>query len=113
MFDWKDYLVFAKSLQTQGEPALRTAVSRSYYAAFCYARNYARDQQQFSPSYSSSDHFNLRDHFRRAGKYEISGKLQRLRQWRNDCDYEDTVQNISSIVESAIKSAEGIIDTLQ
>lgn len=112
VFDWKEYLNLARSLQTQGEASLRTAVSRSYYAAFCYSRNYARDHQKFYPSYETSDHFSVRDHFQRHGKPDIARRLQRLREWRNECDYDDTVYNIVVIVRSAIDSAQKIIDIL-
>ena len=44
MFDWADYLTLAQELATRrsDEAALRPAVSRAYYAAFCQARNVLR-----------------------------------------------------------------------
>jgi hypothetical protein len=54
-FDWREYLVLARWLQTNTPPGMteegarRCAVSRAYYAAFCYARNYARDFLGFTP----------------------------------------------------------------
>ncbi|HEV2949279.1 MAG TPA: hypothetical protein VGX70_18030 [Gemmataceae bacterium] len=44
------------------EALLRTALSRAYYGAFCYARNYAQRWLKFKPSGTDEDHRNLRDH---------------------------------------------------
>ena len=50
-FDWADYLKLAEAL-TQSltvpgpeEAALRAAMSRAYYAAFCSARNLAGNRE--------------------------------------------------------------------
>ena len=68
-FDWQHYLEFARFLQTQTgapyqEAALRTAVSRSYYAAFGHAHEYACDYLGFTPrrkpEEKSQDHGRLR-----------------------------------------------------
>ena len=38
-FDWQDYYVLAKELsEREEEAALRSAISRAYYAAFCSAQ---------------------------------------------------------------------------
>ena len=48
-FDWREYLNLAKflsDLKSSGiskESLYRCAVSRTYYSAFCWARNYAED----------------------------------------------------------------------
>lgn len=40
-FSWKQYIHFATELSgRKDEPALRSAISRAYYGAFCYSRNY-------------------------------------------------------------------------
>jgi uncharacterized protein (UPF0332 family) len=116
-FDWREYLNLARFLQGQSgssfiqEAAFRCAISRAYYAAFCHARNYARDRHGFSPNYNSNDHRLVRRHFQNRGISEIATKLDRLRQWRNSCDYDDTVSNVSSLVSSAIVRAQDIIAT--
>jgi hypothetical protein len=50
MFDWSEYLDFAKKIiccDDNGgiidEAACRASISRAYYAAFCLSRNYLRD----------------------------------------------------------------------
>ncbi len=116
-FDWEEYLNLARSLQGQRnkftqEAAYRCAVSRAYYAAFCYARNYARDRQGYSPKYNSKDHRLVRKHFKSRGMIGIADMLRELRQWRNNCDYNDSVYNISTMRNDAINNAQQIISML-
>jgi len=112
-FDWRDYLDLAVLLQRQGsglvgEASFRCAASRAYYAGFCHARNYARDQHGFDPTYDVSDHRRVREHFQRRGMLRIASKLSSLRQWRNTCDYKDTVHNSSRLCASAIAAAQEV-----
>ncbi len=117
-FDWKEYLNLAQHLQvpigssfTQ-EARFRSATSRAYYAAFCYARNFARDQHGFRPNYKSNDHWRVREHFQKRQMAEIATKLDKLRQWRNTCDYDDVVANVSHLVSSAITKAQEVFKKL-
>ena len=118
-FDWKEYLNLAKSLQNrQGndysqEAAFRSAVSRAYYAAFCHARNFIRDRESFSPYTNALDHSRVREHFRQQGRFDISNILNYLRRWRNACDYNDTVADLSDLLEDALKNAQEVIDKLK
>lgn len=117
-FDWKEFLNLARFLQGHSgssfnqESGFRCSVSRAYYAAFCHARNYARDQSSFIPTYKSVDHRRVREHFQHLGITEISSKLDDLRVWRNKCDYDDNVSNISFLVSSAIARSQEIIGKL-
>jgi len=105
-FDWAEYLKIARFLQEQGgnrlseEAAFRCAVSRAYYAAFCHARNYARDRHGFSPKYTADDHSLVRRHFQSRRAAGIAIKLDSLRQWRNSCDYSDAVPNLAVLLSS-------------
>jgi len=115
-FDWTEYLGFARFLSgintgyTQ-EAAYRSAVSRAYYAAFCYARNFARDSEKFEPKYDYRDHQLLRGHFRNT-RSQLSLQLDQLRRWRNDCDYKDQYRGLQGLVPSAINCAQEIMDEL-
>jgi len=118
-FDWKEYLGLSRFLATEPgiafseEAAFRSAVSRAYYAAFCHARNYARDRQGLTPKYDVNDHRLVRDHFRaRPGGTGIASSLSRLRQWRNDCDYCDTVSSLPDMVKAAIGQAQHVLSKL-
>jgi hypothetical protein len=118
-FDWKEFLLVAKHLSSlssatlPSEAGYRSAVSRAYYAAYCHARNFARDRQGFIPSKSSSDHAKVRDHFRAKNLVIIATQLDNLRQWRNDCDYEDSISYLNPLfLNTPIIEAENIINIL-
>jgi len=114
-FDWREYLELAKELVGQAgsgystEAAERSAVSRAYYAAFCYARNYAETFLGFQRVGGPEDHKNLREHFQQSRKTQLASRLNRLRKWRNDCDYEDQVSNMKWYVQNAIRLADRVI----
>ena len=114
-FDWRDYLGLARALARQGnlgyftEAVQRTIVSRAYYAAFCFARNYAEARLGFQRAGGAEDHQNLREHFRQVGQTLLASRLNRLRSLRNDCDYKDQVANIGQYVQNAIQVADQVI----
>jgi len=67
-FDWQEYLLLARELsQRSGEAALRSAISRAYYAAFCTACNYLRQRGESIPD-SEHSHKAVWDSFQRKGK---------------------------------------------
>ena len=118
-FDWKEYLDLAKLLQNQKrngysqEAEFRSAVSRAYYAAFCHARNFIRNYEDFIPSNNADDHFSVREYLRQQRKFDIADNLNALRRWRNRCDYEDIVENLSDLLIDALKNAQEVIDKLK
>lgn len=98
-FDWGEYLKLAeflvgKSGEGFGEEAsARCAVSRAYYAAFCHARDVAQ-AGSFRINQSGEDHKRVRDHYQQRGMAPIAQKLDRLRQFRNACDYEADIARL-------------------
>ena len=97
-FHWGDYLTLADSLVSAPaalgpqEAALRAAISRAYYAAFCSARNLVRSQGEIAPSGAASDHELIAIHFRGSTdptRRRIGADLGRLRKYRNNADYDD------------------------
>jgi hypothetical protein len=118
-FDWKDYLILAHALQQQAatglnqEAALRSAISRAYYAAFCHARNYARDRHSLQLRYTGDDHFLVKQHFMTRRARGIAAKLDWLRQIRNKCDYEDSVADLAKLLVSALQEAQMVIAILK
>lgn len=123
-FDWKEYLEIAKHLQEQGnnnfhtEAAFRCAVSRSYYSAFCHAREYAGDsasQRGFTPLKNYQDHTRVRNYYKNLRRqFGITHfLLQRLQELRTKCDYDTEVDNPSLMASDAIKMAEEIFKKLQ
>jgi hypothetical protein len=118
-FDWKEYLLLAQYLQSQGngtfsrEAAHRCAVSRAYYAAFCHARNYARDYQGFVSRRDANEHERVRSHFQHRGNMVVANDLAQLRQWRNLCDYYDNSSNFALMLVGAIVGAQRIFESLR
>lgn len=114
-FDWREYLELARELIGQGsssypeEAAKRSAVSRAYYAAFCWARNYAEANWGFRRTSGAEDHKRLREHLRRQSRMQLASNLNRLREWRNICDYGDEVTDLGQFVQNAIRIAGKVI----
>jgi hypothetical protein len=118
-FDWQDYVEVSRFLQRQTssgvnpEAFLRSALSRAYYGAFCHARNYARDWLGFRPRYEGDDHGRLRAHLKKSKRWRVSEKLERLRDWRNDCDYRDLLTFDPQIaLGSALADADYVVTNL-
>jgi|SRR5208282_2222987 len=114
-FDWKTYVAWARTVQrpTAGTPSseavLRSALSRTYYGVFCYARNYARDWLNFKPRNDGDDHGRLRHHLKNRRRQGISDRLDRLRQRRNACDYlDDLVFDPDAVLKAALREADFI-----
>ena len=119
-FDWSEYFYLAKELaETSEEAELRSAVSRSYYSAFCLARNYLRDiEQDPRLSRNKTYDFNVHEYVAKAfihhqpksqTRIEIGNDLNRLRNMRNKADYEDTMFNLKREARTALMLAQNII----
>lgn len=91
---------------------MRSAVSCAYYAAFCHARNYARQALAFVPSYSARDHAAVTLHLITRGRSQAANDLDQLRIWRNCCDYEDGVALLPVVALAALSKAREVIATL-
>ncbi len=70
-FDWKNLLDLAHQMEqdaskgvSKEEALCRSAVSRAYFAAFCYARNYAEQFLKYQPKSDERDHGSLRAHLK-------------------------------------------------
>jgi uncharacterized protein (UPF0332 family) len=120
-FAWSEFLDIARFLHAQGngntipqEAAFRCAISRAYYAAFCHTLCYATVRLQFIPQGNEEDHKNLRKHLWNRGLQNESRTLDRLRQWRNHCDYHNpTPTATETTVRTSINQAHQIVSSLQ
>ena len=118
-FDWYAYLALARILRDQAsthgeEASRRSSVSRAYYAAFCFVRDYARDQLGFQARDEAADHGALRARLRRGKTQVLSERLEDLRQWRNACDYlSDLPFDLRLTNDTAIDQAEQIFQALR
>ena len=118
-FNWREFLSVAEYLKDCNDDCashgafLRSSVSRSYYAAFCAARNYAEEKLGFIPTRGAEDHKTLRECYKARNNTAISSKLDDLRKWRNDCDYQDHIDGIEAISTNALKHARNVLGKLK
>lgn len=121
MFDWREFLELAELLAGPAgdsvavqlsEATHRSAVSRAYYAAFCHARRYAQRNLGYLPRYTAADHGSLRRHYDAHGLSAIADDLDKLRDWRNECDYDDVVVDLGTKLADGLEKAEAVIQAL-
>lgn len=120
-FDWSDYLVLARELAhqtiqpTQQEARLRSAISRSYYAAFIKARNHLRDKEGLVAPASANPHQYVINQFlnsRIAARHRIGWDLVYLRRERNKADYEDSYPDLVSNMSDVLKRSRRVLSRL-
>jgi hypothetical protein len=119
-FDWQGFLALAHELQRQAtaaaepEPLLRSAASRAYFAAYCHARNYAKDYLKFDPREDVDDHGRLRAHLSGKRRKGDADRLADLRRLRNEADYVNHLPwtDIAATVVAALASADRVFQSL-
>jgi len=110
-FNWKEFLKLAqllkedKDIKCNKEAAYRSAVSRAYFSAFCFARNYAQANLDYQPLFNADDHSHIREHYRIYNMDEIARLLDHLRGWRNECDYFDEINNREGTLDVLVNTA--------
>jgi len=115
-FDWTQYLIFAKELSKRSdEAALRSAISRAYYAAFNHARAYCAAKAIPVPeSFEHSSHKVVWDALLNRGRTLAGAQIQgtRLKRKRHNADYESEVENISEVVQQALAESDAVFTYL-
>jgi uncharacterized protein (UPF0332 family) len=115
-FDWSEYLNLAQELAGQvkspssQEAKLRSSISRSYYAAFCKARNNLRGERHSIPRQNT--HRYVIDQFLDSPdrvRKRVGAHLDRLRKDRNKADYDDKVARLSDMTAKALRLADQVI----
>jgi hypothetical protein len=116
-FDWKSLVHVARRMEedatqdsVNAEALRRSAVGRAYFGAFCYARNYAVKFLGYVVKESSDDHGALRAHLKKKKRAGDAGRLDTLRNLRNEADYSDDLQwdDPGIVVKEAIDAAERV-----
>jgi uncharacterized protein (UPF0332 family) len=116
-FDWYQYLVLAECLYDNRdtfpdrEVCLRAAISKAYYAAFCSARNYARDFDRLVLDESAQDHGSVKKHYICAPdpkNRQVGNSLDRLRDSRNQADYSDSIDKLEELAKAAISQSKQV-----
>ncbi len=119
-FNWSEYLGLAQQLAGKAkisatqESRLRSAISRSYYAAFIQARNYLRDEEGIVIPNKNTHQYviNQFNNSSELNRKKIAQQLKRLRDYRNQADYDDTFQDLPVITKRSLKLAAQIIGKL-
>lgn len=119
-FKWSEYLVLAETLfQSRAkfpdeEACFRAAISRAYYAAFCAARNRAREEG-LPLNGDARDHDVVANCYAHSGiesREKIGLLLSRLRGKRNRADYSDTLGRPDSVCETSLTEARQVFKCL-
>jgi hypothetical protein len=120
-FDWVGYLAVARELargtpQTiNREARLRSAISRSYYAAFIKARNHLRDQNGLVTPTSANPHqyvINQLLYSRTSVRRRIGWDLLYLRRERNKADYVDSYPDLDTEVTEVLQRSGRVVSRL-
>lgn len=116
-FNWREYLDLAKCMAGKGisyteDAALRCATSKAYFAAYCYARNYAIINLGFIPKNNYEDHARVKDHFKINEMVWVARALTTLRDWRNSCDYDDDSSDLKTLSSNAVNIAQNIFNNI-
>jgi uncharacterized protein (UPF0332 family) len=110
-FDWSQYLVLAKELGARSEEAaLRSAVSRAYYAAYNTAKSFC-DTAGVPIIDSGNLHRDLWTAFlKRGGRTftSVYDKGERLRRKRTRADYDSEIFGLTSMAADSIRDADAI-----
>ena len=121
-FDWCEYLNLAEQLAGSAttsvslEAKQRSAVSRSYFAAYCTARNYLEDADEVQfPSSSDAQRIviaTLEGSSQGSPRRAVGQNLRRLKNRRNTADYDDMVPGIAKMTQDSLRVCRGIMSTL-
>ena len=115
-FDWTEFLTLAKELsQRSDEAALRSAISRAYYAAFGKARAFL-EAEGVSFVSNAGDHALVWETFRGSSndaRYYIGVDGFGLRNQRNKADYDADVSDMQARMQRAVRKAEAILKALE
>jgi hypothetical protein len=118
-FDWREYLALARWLQSNTPPGMtqeaahRCAVTRAYFAAFGHALAHSSEYLEFDPRNAAEDHGRLRAHLRSKRRQRTAECLDRLRAWRNCCDYDAEIPgDLSATLAGAVSEADYVFSSL-
>jgi uncharacterized protein (UPF0332 family) len=110
-FDWGQYHELAKSLGASGtEAARRSAISRTYYAAFHAAISKERAALGPSPEHAAVWQYYMGSNDLERRKVGTAG--DRVRRMRRRADYDDTIANLESTTTDALQTVAVVLSKL-
>lgn len=120
MFDWSLYFDTAHALMAlQTDAGYRSAISRAYYAAYNQVRVRYGEERAHVMADPNSNHIKMWRYFKDDGSRYAGpiGELgERLRQTRNNADYDvtfDGIEKLPQLAEGAIEDALEILENLK
>lgn len=120
-FAWSEYLALAQeivessSLRASLEARQRSTISRSYYAAFCSARNYLRDVDGDASIPTRGVHEYVRAAYQNnpaLTRRQIGSWLDHLWKWRVQADYFDTFLGLAPTTSASLIEARRVLQNL-
>ena len=114
-FNWNDYLDLAEELKerNESEAALRSAISRAYYAVFCQVRDNLKEEGVQLPE--REIHRFVWNYYKNKGRsftaIYING--DGLRNNRNTADYESAAGDLNNLVFDSFRRVRNILNGLQ
>ncbi len=120
-FRWADYHALSADLIENyppglSEAAFRCALSRSYYAVFCTARDRAVENNELVPEETGRDHWNVMLHYKKSDnndRHMIGVWLDRLLDDRHAADYDATIEVGRKWAEGNVELARRALSRLQ
>ncbi|MBN1330477.1 MAG: hypothetical protein JXA54_13465 [Candidatus Heimdallarchaeota archaeon] len=123
-FSWSHYRELAGELFEKSahdskltEAYLRSSISRAYYAAFCKARNYLRDEKDLDIPDEDTHKWVITQFSTSTESLlsKIGERLKRIRTYRTKADYDDVIEgeSIDSIATKALLNADEAIEFLR
>ena len=107
-FAWADYYALAERLRHEdSEAALRSAISRAYYAVFCQARDYLKEQGVMLSTLGPSSHKQVWGEFKQRGRTHrsIGDNGDKLHYNRIKADYENEIERLDLLVNESFAVA--------
>jgi uncharacterized protein (UPF0332 family) len=118
MFDWAEYLDFARHLIQADNPTeaeLRSAISRAYYASFHAARDYLIQAQRLNPlnrQHVHTEGWRVLRTTQYANAVAAAERGFRLLSFRRKADYELSYPLLAHEARRAVREAEQIADAI-
>lgn len=112
-FNWEEYVELASYLHSlaqdssgtlTAEAAQRACISRAYFGAFGLMKQWSA-RWGFNPRHDETDHDRLVRFLNDRGVEGAARRLQDLRRWRNQCDYDDVVPGLQERMKAALQNA--------
>lgn len=121
IWSWTEVLQVARDLHTaekfaaSEEARLRSTISRAYYAAYCTTRDFLveRGEISFVPREQSRLHTTMPETLKRSqdGRRQDVGRyLVQLRDARQDCDYEGTVDGLKDLARASLSRSQWVLE---